>query len=63
MIYATSDDYIRFYGSVTAEQIGKLNGDNNNGLMAAHDGELKLTENATRADAAQLLATLYKMIF
>ena len=34
-----------------------------NGLMAAHDGELKLTENATRADAAQLLATLYKMIF
>ena len=34
-----------------------------NGLMAAHDGELKLAENANRADAAQLLTTLYQMIF
>ena len=30
MIYATSDDYMRFYGSATAEQLNKLNGDNNN---------------------------------
>ena len=34
-----------------------------NGLMAAHDGELKLTENANRADAAQLLVTLYNILF
>ncbi len=34
-----------------------------NGLMAAHDGELKLAENANRADAAQLLVTLYNILF
>lgn len=42
MSYATSDDYIRFYGPVTAEQLAKLNGTNNNGLLAVVSNVLKL---------------------
>ena len=50
MIYATSDDYIRFYGSVTAEQLAKLNGDNNNGLLAVVSNVLKNTAESKNID-------------
>ena len=50
MIYATSDDYIRFYGSVTAKQLAKLNGDNNNGLLAVVSNVLKNTAESKNID-------------
>ena len=50
MIYATSDDYMRFYGSATAEQLNKLNGDNNNGLLAVVSNVLKLTAEGKNID-------------
>ena len=50
MIYATSDDYIRFYGSASAEQLSKLNGDNNNGLLAVVSNVLKNTAESKNID-------------
>lgn len=50
MSYATSDDYIRFYGSVTAEQLAKLNGDGSNGLLAVVSNVLKITAEGRNID-------------
>lgn len=50
MIYATSDDYIRFYGSVTADQLAKLNGDDNDGLLAVVSNVLKIKADSLNID-------------
>ena len=50
MIYATSDDYIRFYGSVTADQLAKLNGNDNDGLLAVVSNVLKVTAEGKNID-------------
>lgn len=50
MSYATSDDYIRFYGAVTADQLAKLNGTNDNGLLAVVSNVLKLNAESRGID-------------